>query len=768
MPAFGLRPSRAAFTAALLALLACNRGEEPKRDRSPPLTFEEVPSASVDDVREVETSAYARSLADQLDLVPAGASFLVIRDLRPILAQARQIERVLSGPVLRAIPGMAKAAGAGAGDGQALIDSVQQAHSTLALVLAGLESSGVTLGRGAVVTEVEGEPVVLFSAPDLQQLGLLATLAGDASFELAKHCKGLADQPTWWVCSLGKPEVLTSYRPSLAGAQRVTELQARVPGVALEPINAAMMLEGESAQTVVLRTDPGLWEASMPMPSSGEPGQELFETGPSPALRSLVPATGFIWLRFDREAMFGGPEATALASSGLSPELLSGELFIGVVDAPAAIVSAFGITDASEAARGVQKLGQMLPAGPIEPDELPGTKVAIDRSPIELDGKLVPSVRFDLSGEFAGNWTQTLGLPASASMWAYGDYLTVALGGDPQLPIALGRLRGEGPSPDAVANLPPTMARALLEREVGLAVHVVLDHWQAPLSEKELVDLFGALREENRPDPAAVGQAFATLAPWSTMSVWLQRSGSEGSWMLHASLVPFGAPGAGIEQAEVEAATAALDTVLSGGDAAAAYRGLLERFSGSPRAAAYRARAGGAAEHHAAIGLLQLGAFAAIAVPALQGFMKQARVNEATANTQAILSAALAVREREGSCAKLIGSAGPTPGLSVACHAARGGRCQPVVGTASEPGHYDGSVWTTDPIWSVIGWSPDAGHRFHYSFEGSAEGSSCTLIVRAQADLDGNQIFSSYTRSTTIAADGSQQSPGLAVENELE
>lgn len=742
---------RIAATILCLALAGCRPDVdvEPAK-RSEPLTHEDIPGATPADLPKLDTTDYPRTLADQLELVPAGADWLVIRDLRPLIAEARTLERVLAGPLTRALPALIQAS-------EAEVASLQANRETLALVLAGLESTGIALDRGAVLSEVEGQPLMLFAAGDLQKLAIIGSLI-DPTLDLTTNCAPVVGAASWWACSLGGPTTLAKYQPGHAGARLVAELEAKLPGVELDRINVALGVQTSDPAAplhVALRTDPGLWELSMPVPA-GE-GASMFMTGPTPALRSLLPGAGFVWARLD-----ASQAAQPALGMALPLEVLTGELFIAPLAEPLALVMRAGITDASAAAKLVQQLATLLPAKTIEPEAMPGTKIEIDQQPIDLDGKLVPAIGFTGSGPQLKALEQVLGFAVHGRLWAYGEYLSIGYGTLAQLPATLERQRGEGPPPAVVAALPPTLARALLDRQVGLAVHVVLDPWQAPLDEAELAELFASLPEGQSIDVATYGQVFTALAPWSSLSMWLQRRGTDEPWIAHLSLVPFAAPGPGIDAAELDASKATLAIALEGGDAGAAYRDLLARFPASPRAASWHARIGEAPASFTAMGTLQLGALAALAVPALAQYMDKAKASEAIDETQAILAAALAIRERDGSCSRLIGKAGPTPSLEVDCNTRQGGRCR--LGDAG----YPASAWADDPLWAAIAWQPKQGHRFHYAFEGRMDGDECTLEVVGHGDLDGDGTFSTYTRASTIAADGSQRSPGLQITGEGE
>jgi hypothetical protein len=751
---------RTGLLASLAVLGACKSDDElpTSKRRSEPLEHTEVEPGTERDIRPVAAASYARSLEAQLDLVPPDADlYFVVRDLRPLISQARRVEQVLAGPLARAIPALAKIGG---GSGEARLEQLARARELLALLLAGLEGSGVALEQGLVFTQGKGEPVILFAAEDLQRLGALASLA-DASIDLASSCAALTEQSGWFACTLGGGEQLASYRPAKQGAALAKRLGDRVGGVELERVNVAISLaETDGSLDAVLRTDPGLWELSMPVPLPA--GQNLLAAGSAPALRALVPGTSFSWARIDPSAL-GSDEAQ---KGPLDPKLLTGELWFGAVDDPDGFAAQAGITDASEVAKSIQAMAALLPSEPITPEQLEGVRVEFDRASIELDGKLVPSIGLTLTGEGAKNWADTLGVSPRARLWAYGEHLSVAVGEVQAIPAALGRLEGSGPPPAAVAALPPTLARSLLAGEVGLVVHLVLDHWQAPPSEAELDSLLAGVPAELRPDAAGIMALFQALAPWSSCDLWLRGHGQQ--WIANVSLVPFAAPMDGVTPAEVAAAGKVLDAVLAGGDGQAGYRELLAQHPRSPWAYTYKARSGDTPDHHAAVGMVELGLIGALVIPAFDGYVAKAKTSEASRETQAILSAALAVRERTGSCESLLGEAGPTPKLSVSCHAGDGGRCRPVEGEPAGLGEYSVDAWSKDPIWSALDYRPDrfgtGSHRYHYAFTAELAGLTCRVRVRAAGDLDGDGLFSSYEREATIGADGAQTIPAMHVE----
>jgi hypothetical protein len=579
---------RPALLAIGLSIGAC-KSEDPAPSRQ--VEAPAAPRASERDIRPVEAASYARSLEAQLDLVPPDAdAYLVIRDLRPLIAQARRVEQVMAGPLARAIPALAELGG---GSGEARLEQLGRARELLGLLLAGLEGSGVELDKGLVAVQGSGDPVIVFAVEDLQRLAALASVAGLGP-ELASRCGALEQQPGWYACSLGDslPAASANYRPAKQGAALAKRLADRLGGVELDRINVAVSLADPGGSfDAVLRTDPGLWELSLPIPAMA--GQDLLRVGPAPGLRGLVPGTSFAWARLD---------PSVLARDQLKPELLTGELWMGVIDQPDGIVAQAGITDAQQFAEQIASLAAQLPDQPVE---LERVRIEFDRASINLDGAMVPTIGATLTGEGATSWAHTLGVSPRGRLWAQADYASLAIGEVQAIPSALARLEGSGPSPAAVAGLPPTLARSLLAGEVGLIMHVVLDHWQAPPSEAGLASLLAELAPGLHPDASGITALFQALAPWSTCALWVRAHRQQ--WIANLSLVPFAVATGEIGDAEAKAAGEVLDAVLAGGDGQIGYRRLLAKHPDSPLAYAYQARLGDAPDHHAVVGMLELG-----------------------------------------------------------------------------------------------------------------------------------------------------------------
>lgn len=704
-----------------------------------------------------DTGRYARSLEQQLDLVPPdGDGFLVVRDLRPLVAQARIVEALMAGPLRRAIPALAELGG---GTGEQRLAELAQARELLGLVLTGIEGAGIELESGLVVALTQAGPIVAFAATDIDKVLALAALVSEAG-ELGDACRKLDAGASWHACSLAGPEALAGYAPAGQGRALAERLRARV-GLGegtdeLAAVNVALSLADATRPVdAVLRTDPELWELSVPLATARAEADEapLLEVGPPTALRSWVPGTSFVWGRIDPAVV----DARALGLDQLDASLLSGELFFGVHDEPDGLLVQLGTRDEERAIAGVEAMTKLLPAGDMEPAELPGLRLSFDRARLDIDGRSLPSIGVVAGGEAGAGWARGFGLEARGRLWAAGDYLSLAVGKSQAIPAALADQAGAGPSKAALATLPASLADALAGGEVGFVANLVLDHWQAPPSTEELEALLLGLGPETKSASPSIFAAFDVLAPWSTLALWARRATPASAWSLSLSLVPFTAP-AGVGAEERAAVEAALAKALAGADAGAeqAYRELAARFADSVHASRYRARAGEAPRHHAAVGSLELGLLAAFVVPIIERQLQPPASSEAPAQTQSILAAALTARQQAGRCRPLVGKAGPTPPLNVSCLTAAGGRCQPSedLDAPDGEGRYPLTAWTEDPLWGAIDYKMASGtsHRAHYSLEIVSRGGGCEIAVLAEVELEPG-TYATYRRAATVERD---------------
>lgn len=117
------------------------------------------------------------------------------------------------------------------------------------------------------------------------------------------------------------------------------------------------------------------------------------------------------------------------------------------------------------------------------------------------------------------------------------------------------------------------------------------------------------------------------------------------------------------------------------------------------------------------------------------------------------------------------GETGFVPPLTVKCSAAPGGLCSPSTTPSDAPGSYDAKLWADHPVWRSLGFAVKEPHAFHYNFlwENETTGfGKCQFTIQAFADLDGDDVWSTYERTGIAAEDGINGSAGLYIDQELE
>ncbi len=191
-----------------------------------------------------------------------------------------------------------------------------------------------------------------------------------------------------------------------------------------------------------------------------------------------------------------------------------------------------------------------------------------------------------------------------------------------------------------------------------------------------------------------------------------------------------------------------------------------------------------------------LGILAVVAVPALQKYMRRAKTAEAKTQLAKIYDAASSYFKSEhaergatgfigqgGQVETLAshrcphptgqpqgGEAGITPPLDLNCNEGPGGRCIPAAGGGGA-GYYDIALWNNNAVWNGLNYMQEQGHYFHFNFiaVNTTEGyGACQFTAQAFADLDDDQIFSTYERSGAADIQGVNAAIGLYIDQEVE
>ncbi len=191
-----------------------------------------------------------------------------------------------------------------------------------------------------------------------------------------------------------------------------------------------------------------------------------------------------------------------------------------------------------------------------------------------------------------------------------------------------------------------------------------------------------------------------------------------------------------------------------------------------------------------------LGILAAIAIPALTKYMRRAKTSEAKAQIAKMFdgaSAYFAEEHVERGATELIGSggsitdgaphrcphpantpsggtAGITPALSLDCNVGPGGRCVPAIGNSAD-GYYEMSLWSANNTWNGLNFQQEQGHFFHYNFTAANTTTgygSCQFTSQAFADLDDDDVFSTYERTGAADVNGVNAAAGLYIDQDVE
>ncbi len=151
-------------------------------------------------------------------------------------------------------------------------------------------------------------------------------------------------------------------------------------------------------------------------------------------------------------------------------------------------------------------------------------------------------------------------------------------------------------------------------------------------------------------------------------------------------------------------------------------------------------------------GVCVLGILAAVAIPAFTRYTKRSKTSEASGNIARIYQGEVTyfAQSAERGTAQFL-SAGATP----------------AVGPSAQRFPASSSQWTSDPRWAAIGFSIDGPHYYQYQVTTSGSGTAATFTVTAVGDLDGDGIYSTFSRSASVS-NGEVTGTSLYITNELE
>ena len=553
---------------------------KPEGEAKPPVTDAAI-AATVASMIEAETS-YPAELDPLLDLVPAGSPILVvIRDVDDLFAVADST----LGPVDPSLRTIAAAAGGGEAAG---VTRALDGYKSLQTAMHGPDFA---LDKGVVVADVGGEPVVIYGTAKPDALPTLLRSLGASGDDLPDDCKAVDTAPGYAACA-GTPETLAKYVPGKEGAAVRAKLGERLGAKEVDRANVLVHVAEEPDPskhvTFGMATTPGLVHMTMGLVNVPEEFAQYMGAGASPALGMVSPGTGFSWLKLDAAAIAATPQAKE-PMIGNVIKTLTGEIMMGTLADPAALVLVAGVTDPAPA-------GGLVALAGLQADSLPktlpdGSALAVGVETVMVGGKdtQVLHAKLTPTAEQAEAFAK-LGLAPEGWLFAAGGYVGVAIGAGKEVVEKVAGHTGTGMGSEAIRALPKPLAQGLVDGEVAAAMHLPIDGLQSPQVAELFEKVATQVPADDLPPGMTVSQvmtlARSVISPFSGVSVWVEPP--KDRLVVHMAVSLMGDP----RTEEGKAALAAMATVAGGGDAAAAWGELATKYAGSDRHTAYEARAG--------------------------------------------------------------------------------------------------------------------------------------------------------------------------------
>ncbi len=569
-----------------------------------------------------ELAVELTKLDDLLSLVPKSGSgeyelLMVVRDASVFLDYADEVARFAEGPIqqfaaaakdhrdLEQFVGLSKA--------------YPMFKAQYESVKSSVESSGVHLDKGMLLTKTDGVSYIIYSGDKPEALGnLIKTFNPDIASDL--KCKGL-EAPGYIVCADGQAD-LDLYEAS--GADAATVVRARLaegmPGVDFEASNIIADAEGVF---MAVETLPGLMVISMAPPQDESDFKEVADAltpATGKLLGSVQPGAGFIWANVSRELMtrefaseFSDDSDGPQSAKDLANKITGEFLFSGHYE-PAAVALQIGLDDADDWAAVVDAVsGEMDVVKKGFNDELAieGGTWDIGLVDVTVAGSTVKALHAGLSGvPEADVLAQMTGLTIDGWVFAGNGALHMALGASPEAIGLVAEASHEGPSAGLQAYLPPSLSAALMAGQVSMIAHVPLDSLHSPQTHNLLES---ALKNVPEVTPAMAIAGLNMMSPLSNGTMWMTHNG--GKIQLHMAVQAIGHHA---DQEGKDALAAAVE-VANGAEPAAVYGPLVAKYPMSARVSSYNARAGAAQASLVASGVGAMVAVAALVIPAVEG-----------------------------------------------------------------------------------------------------------------------------------------------------
>ena len=523
------------------------------------------------------TPEYPKDLDPLLDLVPADADeFIVIRDVGALVETAKGYYDATKASFDTLATELEKEDPGDAKDMREGLAKIAEAEKALA-------ASGIDLSAGLVVAKnsaKEDSNVIIYGAAKADALPTMLTTLGETDPKI-KDCAAVATVAGYSVCA---KTAAASYAPGSKAADLRKKLEGELPGIDLDRANILAHFVDDDGKNIpiVVETGQGMAHLSFAIPQARDDIGKFLSTGKAQGLGLIGPGQPFIWARASASALTDAGRDVPPAGQGVF-KTLTGEMAMGGLAGSNGFALLVGLNDPAPAS-GLIALASM---GLSEiPRDLPNG-IKLDPKVETVHGTQALRLNFDLGSK--GKFLTDVGYTSEVMGFAAGKYGAITFGTSEDVVDAVAKYSGSGPSKEMLDALPAPLAEAIEEEEPVLAMHVPFDAMQSD-STAAMFDTIAAAvppGEMGKLDPKTAFKAFSdSMAPLSGASVWVSHV-VEGP-VFHVVVQGFAEPGT----EEGKAALEAIAAVAGGADRKATYAPLAAKYSSSPRASSYKARAG--------------------------------------------------------------------------------------------------------------------------------------------------------------------------------
>jgi hypothetical protein len=530
-----------------------------------------------------------------LKLVPADSNqYVIVRDATVLSDYAEEGTRFLDGPLAK----LSTSKIAATSPELAMASTgLSAAQPQMEAIKAAVEASGVDLKQGVgLIKHKDDHDYLVFHASDPNAMKSLAqaiakTKDGTPPKEL--FCKAIEGVDGFNVCADSQAEV-DAYKPRDEPGELRTALEDKLTGIKIDDANIVGHIKDKEEVFLAVSTIPGTVHVAAVVEGGSSDIEEMkkaIKAGEAKTLGTVAPGAGFVWANVAPEAMAGAMKEMA----GLPPDVegfakaFNGEVLLaGTID-PGGFVFSAGMTDTAAwtpvATMAIAMKDPLIEQANKELGALGGAKFVFEELPIAAASGEVKALHMGVTDLAEADVLKAYtGLHLDGWAFAANNGFTVAVGPDKDNVGKLMAASAGGPSEALLASLPLSLSEGFKANEVAAVVHLPVDWVQGKQMHELVKSAFKSVPDFN-PDEAIA--ALSLLAPLSSGTFWIAMPEGK-SPVFHVAVQGVG----NRETEEGKAALEAAHTVADGGDPETAFAELATRFSASPMAYAYKARAG--------------------------------------------------------------------------------------------------------------------------------------------------------------------------------